>query len=213
MTDALYRDRTSSTGTGEISVQRDVRIRQKAPAAGVYPRAVDDRFTEYESYSAPNWDGYGADPISLDTVRAARAFYHLLSPSNERPDIAPGADGTIGFEWRYGAPDRQKYILIDVGPGDLVTARVVQRFGKNRTAIPVTRVATSAKTAISICCLLIDCLKSGGILLIVDAPVPGGECWFRVITNEDHINERWHASSSGSEGKAILAFVGESLVA
>jgi hypothetical protein len=25
--------------------------------------------------------------------------------------------------------------------------------------------------------------------LVVEAPVPGGECWFRVITNEDHITK------------------------
>jgi hypothetical protein len=143
MTDALYRDNpASSTGTGEISVRRDAR--HKSSTTGIYPRAVDDRFTEYESYGAPDWDGYGADPISIDTVRAARAFYHLLSLNNDQPDIAPGADGTIGFEWRYGPPGRQKYIVIDVGPGDVVTARVVQHTGRIER-YPKTHVATSAK--------------------------------------------------------------------
>jgi len=52
----------------------------------------------YEAFAAPNWDGYGADPIRADTLAAARHLIRNLPATFGDPDIAPGADGTIGLE-------------------------------------------------------------------------------------------------------------------
>jgi hypothetical protein len=86
---------------------------------------LPDEFTEFEAYNHTNWDGYGADPISSETCKAARAFRRLLPRQISLPDIAPGADGTIGFEWREGPPSSRKFTLVDIGPGDLISARII----------------------------------------------------------------------------------------
>ena len=92
---------------------------------GIYtiptPRA--DQFTEYESYGE-NWDGFGAERITSETIEAARQLSHLLPRQLRAPDVAPGADGTIGFEWREGPPDNRKIFIIEIGPGSLVVARI-----------------------------------------------------------------------------------------
>jgi hypothetical protein len=82
-----------------------------------------DEFAEYEQYNISGWDGYDAAPISKETVSIARRFNKLLPVNVSRPDIAPGADGTIGFEWRFGPPENRTSVQIDVGPGDVIAAR------------------------------------------------------------------------------------------
>jgi hypothetical protein len=47
----------------------------------------------------------------------------LLPRELRSADIAPGADGTIGFEWRTGSGDQRIVTIIDVGPGDRIVAR------------------------------------------------------------------------------------------
>lgn len=117
--------RVSST-----SVSKRISLVGKIIAGGAgranYPIAnTVDEFTEYDEYDCPDWDGYGAAPITKETVQAARAFQRLLPMDAPQPDIAPGGDGTIGFEWRSGSPANRTMILVDVGPGDIVTARRV----------------------------------------------------------------------------------------
>lgn len=118
----------------------------KAVGGGSYrlPEPESDEFTVFESYDIDDWDGYGAKPITSDTVKAARAFKRLFDQETPQPDIAPGADGTIGFEWRFGIPNGEHRILIDVGPGGRVFARRLDPQG-NLVAFPPTRVETAAK--------------------------------------------------------------------
>jgi hypothetical protein len=100
-----------------------------ASTAGIYRRTPNvDQFTEYESYRE-NWDGYGADPIAMETVDAARQFWRLLPREIRAPDVAPGADGTIGFEWREGGRGNRKIVVVEIGPGASVTARVAHPNG------------------------------------------------------------------------------------
>jgi hypothetical protein len=76
-----------------------------------------DLLWDFLEYMSPDWDGFGAIAISLDTIENARRLLDLSDPSLPTPDIAPGADGTIGFEWIFeGRPIKKVYI--DVGPGD-----------------------------------------------------------------------------------------------
>ncbi|MGV7215909.1 hypothetical protein [Bradyrhizobium sp. UFLA05-112] len=119
-------------------------------ASGRYlPHAnVEDEFTEYEGYDQPDWDGYGAEPISRETVRAARSFSRLLPPSVLKPDVAPGADGTIGFEWRFGFGSTREFVLVDVGPGGRVVARRVAADGIIKN-FPHTTLTTGAKALIN----------------------------------------------------------------
>jgi hypothetical protein len=54
----------------------------------------------YEDYNSANWDGYGAQPVKPETLNVARIIAAML---REPPDIAPGGDGSIGFEWVSGS--------------------------------------------------------------------------------------------------------------
>jgi hypothetical protein len=86
-----------------------------------------DELAEYEQYTITGWDGFDAEPISSETVLAARRFKRALPRNIDKPDIAPGADGTIGFEWRQG-PTRDRVVLfVEIGPGATIRASKVSR--------------------------------------------------------------------------------------
>ncbi len=109
---------------------------------------VPDRFTDYELYDVDDWDGYGALPISRETVESARRFFLQIPRRFDYVDIAPGPDGTVGFEWRFGTGINLSFILIDVGPRDIVFARKIGSSGKI-TSFPPTRVGIGADNLIS----------------------------------------------------------------
>lgn len=97
-----------------------------------------DEFTEYESYNSAGWDGFDAQAISAETIREARNFALLLPRELGPADVAPGADGTIGFEWRTGSGDQREITIVDVGPGDRVVARRLFSTGKTAAYEPTT---------------------------------------------------------------------------
>lgn len=49
--------------------------------------------------SRPDWDGYGARPISQAVHVQARAFLDALPMWLPAPDIVPESDGEIAIEW------------------------------------------------------------------------------------------------------------------
>src|SRR4051812_42803783 len=49
--------------------------------------------------SEPDWDGYGAAPVSDQTYERARVFLACLPVNVPTPDIAADPDGEISFEW------------------------------------------------------------------------------------------------------------------
>src|SRR5690242_14117118 len=101
-----------------------------ATTFGVYtPTPYIDQFTEYETYPE-NWDGFGAKALTKQTVDTARQVWHWLPREIRMPDVAPGSDGTIGFEWREGAPGNRKIFIIEIGPDSLVTGRVAHPSGR-----------------------------------------------------------------------------------
>lgn len=106
------------------------------------------RFSEYELYDVDDWDGYGAVPISRETVESARRFFLQIPRRFDYVDIAPGSDGTIGFEWRFGTGLNLSFVLIDVGPGELVSARKIDSSGKITPFLP-TRVGAGSDSLIS----------------------------------------------------------------
>jgi hypothetical protein len=84
------------------------------PAASSTP----DQFQMYAAkFGSPNWDGYGASAIEASTIEAARSFLAMLPSALGPPDVAPGADGTIGLEWAFRDRPVRK-LFIDVGPGN-----------------------------------------------------------------------------------------------
>jgi hypothetical protein len=75
-----------------------------------------DPLPGYEDYHSANWDGDDAEPISPETLEAARDAIRSLSGEWPPPHAAPAADGTIGFEWW----NDRACIYADFGPEDMV---------------------------------------------------------------------------------------------
>jgi hypothetical protein len=91
-----------------------------------------DPFDGFDQYAEADWDGAGARPVTADTLASARRVYTFLEPYLRKlkaPNLAPGADGTIGFEWYYRG-GRIKKLFIEVQPGDNVRAYWVRANGK-----------------------------------------------------------------------------------
>jgi hypothetical protein len=72
----------------------------------------------YEKYQTENWDSYGAQPITAETLSFARRIMPLLPTSLGEPDVAPAGDGSIALEW---VPEDQAHklnkLFLDIGPG------------------------------------------------------------------------------------------------
>ncbi len=64
---------------------------------------------DYEQYNCQNWDGEDAAPITPDTLSLARAVASIMA---SEVSVAPGADGSIGFEWVTS----EGKVFFDVGP-------------------------------------------------------------------------------------------------
>jgi hypothetical protein len=88
---------------------------------------------DYEQYAQPNWDGYGADPITAETLAMARTLANLFAIP---PDTSPGADGGVCFEW-VGSDSK---VFLDVGPTSIhFYARIGDTLMIERTLTPSKR--------------------------------------------------------------------------
>jgi hypothetical protein len=52
---------------------------------------------------SPDWDGYGAQPISMDAKTEAQRLVDLLPFWLSAPDALPDPDGDIGLSWDLGS--------------------------------------------------------------------------------------------------------------
>lgn len=66
-----------------------------------------------EDCRSANWDGYGASPITLDTISHARSFLDSLPNGMASPSVGSEPDGHVTFEW-YRSPRRT--LSISVSP-------------------------------------------------------------------------------------------------
>ncbi len=98
--------------------------------------APSDPLAGYNRYSVSNWDGYGAVAITPETIAAARRFIRYLPKTFGEPDIAPGADGTIGLEWSFQNCPLRK-LFIDIGPGNQWSGYWRRTSGETRTLPPL----------------------------------------------------------------------------
>jgi len=98
---------------------------------------IIERFTRYKQ---PNWDGYGADPITPETIRAAQKFLKLLPKTLGEPEMAPGSDGIVALEWLFEEPHPLRKLFIDVGPGEVWSAYYRRADGTKKTIpqLPIT---------------------------------------------------------------------------
>lgn len=93
---------------------------------------VEEPFFGYEAYADEDWDGLGARSITADVLIAARKLSSRLPAQFSAPHIAPGADGSIGFEWHFASGWVRK-VFIDILPDLSVRAYRSDRNGQNKT--------------------------------------------------------------------------------
>jgi hypothetical protein len=100
--------------------------------------------SRFASYNIPNWDGYGADPITNDTIKAARQFMKMLPKNLGDPEMAPGSDGIIALEWLFQTDHPLRKLFIDVGPGNVWSAYFRRSDGTKKT-IPQQEITKETK--------------------------------------------------------------------
>jgi hypothetical protein len=90
-----------------------------------------DPFSEFlAAYGDDDWDGCGAVALSAEVLASARSFYRhitlFLRTALPRPLIAPGADGSIGFQWHFQSGEYTK-IFVELRPGNVIRSYCVRR--------------------------------------------------------------------------------------
>ena len=65
-----------------------------------------------EEFAKPDWDGYGANPVSQFSIQHALFFVDRLPDTIEEPDVGCDADGEVTLEWYH---DRDNQCLLTFG--------------------------------------------------------------------------------------------------
>ncbi|MBS4059469.1 MAG: hypothetical protein KG029_03640 [Bacteroidetes bacterium] len=90
--------------------------------------ATESLLEFYKDCSQPNWDGYGANPVSKDSISEALDFIQLLPSSFPIPQILAEPSGEIGLEWYK---DKKMIFAISFNGKGMITYAGI--FGSNKT--------------------------------------------------------------------------------
>lgn len=98
--------RSRGVGSEAKEIQRqEIRIEFEAPGSGAkLSAAIAAILSALADSRSPDWDGYGAAPASMSSVRQAILLLRevlLVVPDIPRVSIDP--DGEVAFEWRRSA--------------------------------------------------------------------------------------------------------------
>lgn len=64
----------------------------------------------------PNWDSYGARPITPAAIAAALAFCRTLTSDVPRPRVVPTVTGRAGLVWGFGTRARSGDLELAFAP-------------------------------------------------------------------------------------------------
>jgi hypothetical protein len=90
-------------------------LEQSIMLFGPQTACISEILTIAAQHSQPDWNGEGADPISLLAVDRAVAFIRALPRGFAMPEISPEPDGSISLDWIEG---RSRMLSISVGVTD-----------------------------------------------------------------------------------------------
>jgi hypothetical protein len=97
---------------------------QDSYAFGMRAKGVfGELFQTLEECREPNWDGYGAQPVSETTYQLTQKFLEALPLGTPAPSIGAEPDGHLTVEW-YRSPQRTLSVSISAN-GDLHYAALV----------------------------------------------------------------------------------------
>jgi len=80
-----------------------------------------------EECSSANWDGYGAEALSLDSYTEAIRFIMALPKTIPLPEATVEPDGEIAFEWFKGP---RRIFSVSIGNRNVVTYAGLFSFNK-----------------------------------------------------------------------------------
>ncbi len=89
---------------------------------------LQELFKLWEECSVENWDGFGAQPINLESFSEAERFIQALPTLVPKPELNLDPDGEISFEW-YIEP--RKVFSVSIGKRNEITFAGL--FGPNKT--------------------------------------------------------------------------------
>lgn len=94
--------------------------RIKEALGGSYPRAIAR--LELLHHLMPDWDSYGGEPPTEDTINhaifaldALKETAASMGKTLPEPDVCPGSDGTIQFEWKADGKGFQLEVIVSAG--------------------------------------------------------------------------------------------------
>ena len=90
---ALFVDKEAQQGRRLLQESRVLGLRGKG--------AFDELNQVYTECLKPNWDGYGAMPVSETTYQLAYQFLEALPLGTPLPSIGAEPDGHLTLEWHY----------------------------------------------------------------------------------------------------------------
>jgi hypothetical protein len=82
---------------------------------GPRTEAVSEVLAVAAKHGQSDWDGEGADPVSVFAADRAIAFIHALPGSVPVPEVAPESDGSISLDW---VCSRSRVLSISIGVSD-----------------------------------------------------------------------------------------------
>jgi len=97
---------------------------QDSQVLGLYGKGVlNDLFQVYEECLTPNWDGYGALPVSETAYILAQQFLDALPLGMPPPSFGAEPDGHLTMEWHHSV---RRTISVSVSPeGELHYAAIL----------------------------------------------------------------------------------------
>lgn len=130
---SFYTVASSSSGISETATSLLFEVKKEissfAESVTIGSSQTADALIEtYSDCSSENWDGYGAKPVSIDSVNEAREFISLTPSFFPKPEVVAEPSGEIGLEW-YKGKDNIFAVSFD-GKKTITYAGI---FGSNKT--------------------------------------------------------------------------------
>jgi hypothetical protein len=79
--------------------------------------------------SRQGWDGYGAEPLSIDAYDFAKTFIKALPTMSPVPELNADPDGEVSLDWTFG---KRRALTVSIGPTGRCTFAWVNGQRSNR---------------------------------------------------------------------------------
>lgn len=80
----------------------DRHLASAVSAGAAIEQTTDEVLQVFTEAADRNWDGYGAEAVSAETLVEALAFASAIPPGVASPAVVPEPTGEIGLEWSKG---------------------------------------------------------------------------------------------------------------